>query len=174
MAWLVRPDGRQSGVPGLRDGNFEVYRGLSNSVTFPLLDRFFGADEAGAYQIHVRVFDDTTGGLLARASAGVEVCDSPSAVSGIVSGLVGLPILATVQALDILDATITSTAKVTPGGSYSMTVAPGQYLLQALVADSVGIRQVRPNTVLQVGCQTSNLTFDLSASVGSAGAAGGR
>jgi hypothetical protein len=172
MAWLVRPDGTVLGLPELFADDLEVYRGPSANTTFRLLDRFFDADATGAYQVHARLFDATSGEPLARASGGFEVCDATSTLHGMVWSEQGGPLganarTASVRAIAVDDRASTAT-NINASGAYTMTLAPGRYLLQALVIDASSIHRAQSEELLQVGCTATDLTRDLTTSVATA------
>ncbi len=177
LAWLVKPDGSQVGLPGLAPGGLEVFSGTSRSEEIRLLDSWFDTDALGAYQVQVRLFDATTRALISRASAGFEVSDTTAPLTGVVLSAAGTPldgttaIIADVQALDVDDLAVTASATPDTAGAYSMTLAPGRYLLTATVMDAAGVHRAESASLVQIDAAGTARTLDLQAAAPTPGLA---
>ena len=167
MAWLVQPDGRKLGLPGLAADDLEVTRADTDSGRHTLLDRAFTADEAGEYRVLVRLYAAADGRMLQEASAKFAVCATPSTVSGRVlkpdrTALDGsaLPI-AGVKAFDLDNGGVTATAAITGSGSYSLALPAGRYLVSASAIDAADGVFAAEDLVVNLGCLATTLTRDL-------------
>lgn len=157
------------GLPGLLPSRPVLHEGPSRTERIALLDQFMGRDRRGAYQVHVRLFDGTSGALLARASAGFEVCDTPGTLTGIVRSQAGTPFngagarLALVHAIDVLRAAEVASATIDATGAYSLTLAPGRYLATATVLDAGAMHRAQSSQLVEIGCDGTAATLDLTA-----------
>lgn len=169
LAWLVRPDGSQVGLPGLVPGQIDVHRGTSRNDEIRLLDTAFGSDAQGAYQVQVRLFDGTTRELLARASAGFEVSDATASLTGVVRAADGTPFdgtaatLAAVEALDVDDLAVTAGAPIDGSGGYSMTLDAGRYVVSAKVLGADGVHRAASATLVEIDAAGTAQALDLDA-----------
>jgi len=169
LAWLVKPDGSQVGLPSLVPGRLEVYSATSRDEEIRLLDTRFDTDALGAYQVQVRLFDAATRTLIARASAGFEVSDTTASLTGVVRDSAGAPLngttatLADVKALDVDDVAVTATATLDASGAYSMTLAPGRYLVTATVIDTEGVHRAESPSLVAIDAAGTAAALDLQA-----------
>lgn len=168
VAWMVGPDGRVLGLPGLSPTDLEVQRGEVDSGTYTLLDREFTADEAGEYRVHGRLYAAADGRMLQEASARFTVCTGAGEVTGRVStpdrsALDGVAAaLATVRALDVDDLAVTASAAISAQGEYTLSLAPGRYLLLARAIDAAGTRLESDSQPITVACSASRASRDFS------------
>lgn len=167
VAWLVKPDGAIVGLPGL-GRSLEIRHGDGTNAEHALLDRPFVAAEAGDYRIHARLYDETTRQLLQDASAKFSVCDGAAAIEGTVSTADAAPLdgrrsaTASVQALDVDDAAVISSAAIGSDGRYELSVPPGRYLVSAVFIDENGNRYQAGSGLTDVGCASAPLTVNLA------------
>jgi hypothetical protein len=176
IAWMVRPDLTQAGLPNETVAATDLYRGPASDLRWTLFDRIFDSTQQGAYQVHVRLFDDQSGVLLGRASAGFEVCNVSSALSGLVTidGVApgASATLAVVRALDLNDRSIAAQSPIA-NGAYAMTLKPGVYLLEALVTAGTKLVRVPAPAIVRVGCASADLTVNLAGSTSIASSVSG-
>lgn len=166
LTWLVDPDGTQLGLPMLVPNALELRDGVLQTDRLTLWDRSAGRGAAGAYQVHARLFDAQTGELLARASAGFEVCDASRTLKGTLWSAGGPPLganamLATIQALDLDDLAIAAATAPRANGEYALTLPPGRYGVQATVIDAAGVH--RADSLVEIGCGGGAVSLDLTA-----------
>jgi hypothetical protein len=164
--WLVRPDGKQLGLPTLLQNELILRDGMIANERLTLLNRLAGISGPGAYQVHARLFDSVTGRLITRASAGFQVCDDQSTIQGSVYAANGDPLggatkIAAVNALDLDDRTVVATASLNTQGVYALTVPAGRYVISATVWDANGVHRATGSAA--VGCGTSVMHLDLTA-----------
>lgn len=164
VAWLMRPDGSQVGLPTFTPGMFTVFDGPPSDLTFSLFDRAF--PEPGVYRVEARLLNES-GGVLALVQREFTVCDGPNvSVTGTVftsgsSPLAGAS-LTSVSALDIDDGAGAGSTEIAANGTFALSLAPGRYFISASGFDANGFHHTTNLYFVSVACAGTNVSLSLT------------
>jgi hypothetical protein len=162
-AWVEMPDGRQLSLPTFSPQTRLLHTGPATNITFTLIRRHFHAGEAGSYRIQARMYEKSTGGLLARTEGRFEICAAPPvAVRGRVLANNGAPVQrGVVKALNVDAGTVVATSAINGAGEYALDLRAGRFILAAEVRDAAGTHHNTNDSFIAINCAAAGPRLDL-------------